>query len=53
MGYAKVIHKKDRKRKKRKKLRKKYTSVRDIENNGYLDACLKKKREMNKIAPAL
>jgi hypothetical protein len=35
-------------------LRKKWTSVRDIENNGYLDARLKKKREeMNKIAPAL
>ena len=43
-GYAKVIHKK-------RKMRKKWTSVRDIENNGYSDARLKKKREnMNKIA---
>jgi hypothetical protein len=33
-GYAKVIHKKRRKEKR---------SVRDIENNGYLNACLKKK----------
>ena len=32
-------------------MRKKWTSVRDIENNGYSDARLKKKREnMNKIA---
>jgi hypothetical protein len=37
LGYAKVIHKK----------REKWTSVRDNENNGYSDACLKKK--MNKI----
>ena len=36
-GYAKVIHKKD-------KVLKKWTSVRDIENNGYLDARLKKER---------
>ena len=40
-GYAKVIHKK----KNKKKVEKKWTSVRDIENNGYLDARLKKKRE--------
>ena len=40
LGYSKVIHKKE--------LRKKWTSVRDIENNGYSDARLKK--EMNKIA---
>ena len=39
-GYAKVIHKKRR----RKKM-KKWTSVRDIENNGYLDAHLKKRNE--------
>ena len=37
-GYAKVIHKK-------RKKEKKWTSVRDIENNGYSDACLKKKRK--------
>ena len=35
--------------KKRIKKEKKWTSVRDIENNGYFDARLKKK-EMNKIA---
>jgi hypothetical protein len=29
--------------KKEKDLRKKYTSVRDIENNGYPDVCLKKR----------
>jgi hypothetical protein len=45
-GYAKVIHKKE------KKLDK-WKSVRDIKNNGYLDAHLKKKRDMNKIASAL
>jgi hypothetical protein len=45
---------KKRKKRKKRELRKKWTSVRDIENNGYLDARLKKKREeMNKIAPAL
>ena len=37
-GYAKVIHKK----KKKKSVKKKWTSVRDIENNGYSDARLKK-----------
>ena len=49
-GYAKVIHKK---REKKKKVEKKngHKSVCDIENNGYLDACLKK--EMNKIAHIL
>ena len=36
----------------KKELRKEWTSVRDIENNGYLDARLKK-QEMNKIAPVL
>ena len=30
-----------------------HKSVRDIENNGYLDAHLKKRKEMNKIAPVL
>ena len=35
--------------KEKKKVLKKWTSVQDIENNGYLDARLKK-REMNKIA---
>ena len=35
--------------KEKKKVLKKWTSVQDIENNGYLDARLKKK-EMNKIA---
>ena len=39
MGYAKVIHKK---REKEKKEMKKWTSVQDIENNGYSDAHLKK-----------
>jgi len=37
-GYAKVIHEK-------KKVLKKWTSVRDIENNGYSDAGLKKRDE--------
>ena len=45
MGYAKVIHKR-----KKEKVLKKWTSVRDIENNGYSDARLKKERQMNKIA---
>ena len=49
IGYAKVIHTRKKKRKKRKCIRKKWTSVWDIENNGYLDASLRK-REMNKIA---
>ena len=40
MGYAKVIHKKEE----NKRIGKKWTSVRDIENNGYLDAHLKKER---------
>ena len=44
MGYAKFIHKKEEKEKK-KKVEKKWTSVRDIENNGYSDACLKKRRD--------
>ena len=42
MGYAKVIHKKERKKKRR--VEKNWTSVRDIENNGYSDARLLKKR---------
>ena len=33
-----------------KKDEKKWTSVRDIENNGYLDARSKKRSKMNKIA---
>ena len=41
LGYTKVIHKKERK----KDMRKKWTSVQDIENNGYLDARLEKKRK--------
>ena len=51
-GYAKVIHKK---RKKEERVEKNgHKSVRDIKNNGYLDARLKKeKNEMNKIAPIL
>ena len=40
-AYAKVMHEK---KKRKKELRKKWTSVRDIENNGYSDARLKKKR---------
>ena len=35
-------------KKEEKKLRKKWTSVRDIENNGYSDARLKKKKERKK-----
>jgi hypothetical protein len=46
-GYAKVVHK--------KKLRKNgHKSVQDIENNGYLDAHLKKEKKekkMNKDSP--
>ena len=38
-GYAKVIHKN------KKKKKKKWTSVQDIENNGYSDARLKKERK--------
>ena len=41
-GYAKVIHKK---REKEKKEMKKWTSVQDIENNGYSDAHLKKEEK--------
>ena len=37
-GYAKVIHKKGRIEKNG------YKSVQDIENNRYLDACLKKEK---------
>ena len=46
-GYAKVIHEKKKKRKKerKKKFEKKWTSVWDIENNGYSDARLKKRDE--------
>ena len=33
------------KEKKKRELRKKWTSVRDIQNNGYLDARLKQKRD--------
>ena len=36
---------------KKEKNWKKWTSVRDIENNGYSDAHLKKEKKMNKIAP--
>ena len=39
--------------KKRKKELKKWTSVRDMENNGYSDVHLKRKKEMNKIAHVL
>ena len=42
LGYAKVIHKK---RRKKEEAEKKWTSVRDIENNGYSDAHLKKERD--------
>ena len=42
MGYARVIQ--ERKR----SIDKKWTSVQDIENNWYLDACLKKERERKK-----
>jgi hypothetical protein len=36
MGYAKIIHKKE-------KVLEKWTSARDIQNNRYLDAHLKKR----------
>ena len=48
-GYAKVIHKK---RKKRKKVEKKMDKCPRYLKNGYSDVRLKKE-EMNKIAPAL
>ena len=38
-GYPKVIHKK----REQKRVEKKWTSVQDIENNGYSDARLKKR----------
>ena len=41
-GYAKVIHKKEKEKKKRVEKKDGHKSVRDIENNGYLDARLKK-----------
>ena len=42
------------KKRKKKKRWKKWTSVRDIENNGYLDAPVKKReKKMNKIAHVL
>jgi hypothetical protein len=52
MGYAEVIHKK------RREELKKWTSVRDIKNNGYSNSRLKKeekreKKKMNKIAHVL
>ena len=46
MGYAKVIHKKE------KKVEKNGQVSKILKNNGYLDACLKK-REMNKIVLVL
>ena len=42
-GYTKVIQKKEEEKK--KKVEKKWTSVRDIENNGYSDARQKKRDE--------
>ena len=39
--------------KEKEKELKKWTSVRDIENNGYSDDLLKKREEMNKIAHVL
>jgi len=42
MGYAKDIHKR---KKGKKEVLKKWTSVQDIENNGYLDARLEKERK--------
>ena len=44
-GYSKVIPKIKEEEKKKKELRKKWTNVRDIENNGYSDARLKKRRK--------
>ena len=48
-GYAKVIHEK---KMKKKYLRKKMDKCPNCQNNGYLDARLKKekRKEMNKIA---
>ena len=45
-GYEKVIHKK---KKKKKKSWEKWTSVRDIENNWYSDARLKKEKKIRWI----
>ena len=39
MGYVKIIHKK------RESAEQKWTSVWDIEDNGYLDASLKKEKK--------
>ena len=44
MGYAKVIHKKIIKKEKKRVEKNGHKSVRDIENNGYLDARLKRKK---------
>ena len=44
MGYAKVIRKN---RREKEKEMKKWTSVQDIENNGYSDARQKKERKRN------
>jgi hypothetical protein len=52
-AMQKLFIKKEKKKKREKKVKKKWTSVQDIENNGYTDACLKRKKEMNKIAPVL
>ena len=48
-GYAKLIHKKKKEEKKRKSIEK-MDKCPYYKNNGYLDARLKKKREMNKMA---
>jgi hypothetical protein len=37
----------------KRKVLKKWTSVQDIENNGYSDACHKKEKEKKKIAHSL
>ena len=41
------------KKEKKKRIGKKWTSVRDIKNNGHLDAHLKNEREMTKITYVL
>ena len=51
-GAVQKLFRKKREEKKKKLRKNGHKSVRDIENNGYLDAHLKK-REMKKIAPAL
>ena len=43
MSYAKVIH--EKKKKEKEKVLKKWTSVQNIENNGYSDSRLKRRKK--------